>query len=370
MLLLYLAPADSAHSNRWLNFFTDDFKVIWVTFHKPNSNLASADIEVYYLGGGMRASLAQYFKLVKRLKESSVSVVQVHSVARYLIVPWLLRIIRGDVKVASAWGSDVFFPRYRFLQQMFQKKILNSFDWITADSSQMIDRLGLLGVKEKKLLRINFGVETSFFKPFDGDELSPEVLQKYSLDPSRPYIISLRNLFTVYDLGTFVRAAGILSSQGVKIDFIMGGWGDQREKLEDLALTLGISSQIKFLGRYDHADLPHLLNAASAYVSTSTSDAGIAASTAEAMSCGALCVVSDNSENNLWIESGVNGLLFETGSPQDLADKLVQMLSLEKSRRDQMKGRARQKIIESNDLSVEMSKVAVVYKLKSAKLEG
>ena len=47
------------------------------------------------------------------------------------------------------------------------------------------------------------------------------------------------------------------------------------------------------------------------YVSTALSDGGLAASIAEAMAFERLVIVSDNSDNKLWVKNKKNGFLFE-----------------------------------------------------------
>jgi glycosyltransferase involved in cell wall biosynthesis len=60
---------------------------------------------------------------------------------------------------------------------------------------------------------------------------------------------------------------------------------------------LNVDDFVQFLGRIPHEAMPDLLTQADIYVSTSLSDAGISASTAEAMACGLPVIVTDTGEN-------------------------------------------------------------------------
>jgi len=96
------------------------------------------------------------------------------------------------------------------------------------------------------------------------------------------------------------------------------------------------------------------------YVSTSLSDAGIAASTAEAMACGLPAVISATAENNKWIESNRNGFLFPAKNANKLAEILIRLISnAELCRKIGIAGR--QTIIEKNDYGNEMAKMEKLY---------
>ncbi|HOX22616.1 MAG TPA: glycosyltransferase family 4 protein, partial [Elusimicrobiales bacterium] len=107
-------------------------------------------------------------------------------------------------------------------------------------------------------------------------------------------------------------------------------------------------------------ELPDELRSADVYVSTSLSDAGIASSTAEAMSCGLPVVVSDSGENRLWVNDGANGYVVPVRNPKELADKLILLLQ-DRDLRIKM-GQANRKVIkERDDYYREMDKMDKLY---------
>ncbi|MDC3359881.1 glycosyltransferase [Gammaproteobacteria bacterium] len=358
--LLYIAPADSAHSNRWLRAFLEEYDVIWITFHKPRDDIKSENIKVFYLRNNFYF-LYDYCKLLKELLFKKIHVLQVHSLARYLIIPFFLFLLRGDVKVAAAWGSDIYFPSFGKTQKFLQYLVLKRFNYITADSVQMLSALSELGADDLKLKRINFGIEINTFLPLEKHELSQSILEKYSLDPKNKYAISLRNLYPIYDIDTLIRSIKLVIDRGLDYKFIIGGDGPEKENLIKLIDRLDISQHIQFLGRYNHSDLPFILNACNLYISTSKSDAGIASSTAEAMACGLPCIISNNSENALWIEDGISGFLFNTGDENELSSKIIQSIKLSDEDIAKINNRARSKILNENDYNNEMNKVLKLY---------
>jgi len=97
------------------------------------------------------------------------------------------------------------------------------------------------------------------------------------------------------------------------------------------------------------------------YVSTSLSDAGIAASTAEAMACRLPVVVTDVADNKKWVDNGVNGFVVPIKDPKSLAEKIIYLLQNENIRKKF--GKINRKIIEEkNNYYKEMKKMEDIYK--------
>ena len=96
------------------------------------------------------------------------------------------------------------------------------------------------------------------------------------------------------------------------------------------------------------------------YVSTSLSDAGLAASTAEAMACELPVIVTDSGENNLWINDGKNGFLVPVKNPEAIARRLIDLLQNIDLRRE-FGSKGRDIICKKNDYCVEMKKVEFFY---------
>ena len=77
------------------------------------------------------------------------------------------------------------------------------------------------------------------------------------------------------------------------------------------------------------------------------------------MACQKIVVVSDSGENKLWISNGVNGFLFKTGCSKSLYDAIMTAIK-RRHLWNQIGAKARETILERNDISNEMKKM---YKL-------
>jgi L-malate glycosyltransferase len=135
-------------------------------------------------------------------------------------------------------------------------------------------------------------------------------------------IVSTRALGALYDVKTLIQATPIVRRSLPQIEVIVCGEGPQRSELERLAVELGVSDVVSFLGPQSEEALAATLREADVYVSTSLSD-GLSLSLLEAMAAGLYPVVSDISANRALISDGANGLLFAPTSAESLATALI-----------------------------------------------
>jgi len=103
------------------------------------------------------------------------------------------------------------------------------------------------------------------------------------------------------------------------------------------------------------------LKSADIYVSTSLSESGLAASTAEAMACELPVINTDTGDINLWIKDGKGGFIVPTKNPEVLAEKIVYLLRNDDERKKL--GKNNRKVIEErNNYYKEMEKMEEIYK--------
>ena len=150
------------------------------------------------------------------------------------------------------------------------------------------------------------------------------------------------------------------SKQIPDVHFLLVGRGTLEKELKGLVHSLGIDNSVHFTGFIDKQLLPSLLSSSDIYVSTSLSDAGLASSTGEAMSCETPVVISDSAENDQWINNKVNGFLFSTKNSEQLAEILIKLIKDEPLRKKVGK-EGRNIIIKKYDYENEMNKVNDLY---------
>jgi len=105
---------------------------------------------------------------------------------------------------------------------------------------------------------------------------------------------------------------------------LLAGTGPLENQLKQLALDLGISNQVKFLGL--RSDIPNLLQQSDIFV-LPTEGEGMSNAVLEAMAMGLPVITSDIPVNQEVIQHQKTGLLFKNKNVADLTDKLNQLIT-------------------------------------------
>jgi glycosyltransferase involved in cell wall biosynthesis len=103
---------------------------------------------------------------------------------------------------------------------------------------------------------------------------------------------------------------------------LVAGDGDQRARLDCLAVELGISPRVRFLGRQAPESLPSLYSAADVLVLPSTGVESFGLVQIEAMACGTPVVASDLPGMRTIVDHGVDGYLVPPNNPAALTAAL------------------------------------------------
>jgi glycosyltransferase involved in cell wall biosynthesis len=258
--------------------------------------------------------------------------------------------------VVTAWGSEILILAKSMLWRPFVTFALRQADLVTCDGQHMVKAMVALGVTDRKIRLVGFGTDTERFRPGP-----PSVERRRALGvDERPMIISLRSLEPLYDIETLLRAIPLVLRRVPSAVFVIAGAGSEKDRLIQLAESLRITDAIRFPGQIANHLLPEYLTSADVYVSTSLSDAGLAASTAEAMACGLPVVVTDSGENALWVKDGEGGFVVPVRSPERLAEKIAHLLE-DPEERTRYASYNRSVIEERNNYRIEMTRMATLY---------
>lgn len=361
MRILFVAPAKSVHSFRWIDFFQKSgCDIAWLSLHPATDSVLSANPSLrpqcVARSNRVHNVLAGLIRLRRLIKEFKPHIIHAHSVGPYGLLPALLGF---HPFVATAWGSDVLVAGKSPWTGPFVRYILRSADIVTTDADHMISEMVGMGTDRTKLRRINFGIDADALTRLDTPD--PEYSRRFRGEGNVPTVISLRNHYDVYDIATLLRAVPEIVRRVPNVRVIVAGRGPLTESLETMAAELHLGNNVDFIGGYDGSALRRIFSAVDVYVSTSLSDAGIAASTAEAMSCSVPVVVTNTGENDQWIQNGVNGFLFAARDHSALARYVVELLS-DPERRTRVGTKGRDVIVERNNYRREMTKMLELYK--------
>lgn len=356
MRILFLAESLSIHSERWIRFFAErGHEIDWISLSPSDTAPAFPNTRFHPIVRGpavWRAITAA--RLARRIvRERRIDLVHAHYAGTYGVIGAMTRF---HPLVLTAWGSDILEAGRTALYGPLVRFALRAADAITCDAEHLRDAMHDLGVPRDRVRIIYFGTDTEWNHP---GRARPERRADFGAGDG-PVVISARNMHPVYDIGTLIRAVPLVLAAQPDTRFAIAGDGPERPALEELARSLGVERSVRFLGPLPASLIAEHLASADVYVSTSTSDGGLAATTAEAMACGTPVVITDFGQNRVWVDDGRSGRLFPVRDHAALAAELLPLLRDPQARR--ALGQAGRDVIRTrNDYHREMARVEALY---------
>jgi len=358
MRVCFLAGADSIHSKKWIEYFSEkgENDVHWISL-TPSIFGELKNVKFHLLKRfpvkylGLLLNVLPVKRLIKKINPEILH-------AHYAGANGILTALSGfHPFILTAWGSDILITAKSKTVKPLIKFALNKADLITCDAEHMREAMIKLGADAAKIKIIYFGIDTKKFSSGPKDKnLTKELGVQNNLT-----VISLRNLEKVYDVETLIKAAPLVLKEFPGAKFIIVGKGPEEERLKNMVKSLRVEENVRFTGFVPNNDLPRYLRTADVYVSTSLSDAGISTSTAEAMACGLPVVITNTGENEKWVKDDEGGCLIPIKNPEILAQKLIYLMKNENLRKKSGKIN-RRTIEERNNYHKEMEKMGKIYK--------
>lgn len=216
------------------------------------------------------------------------------------------------------------------------------------------------------LLKIIKGAVTPIRRIYHGTDLSLFTEKKLE-QPASPYrILTVARLTAKKGLPTVYRALRMLCDRGIQLQHTLIGDGDQRKKILSLIKKLKLNHFTRWLGTQPHnVVLEHYRQAdlfvLGCEVAPNGDRDGIPNVLLESMAIGVPVVATSVSAIPELVEDGKTGLLVPPGSPQQMANAILRLLTEQELRRKVIKaGRAR--VRQEFDSSVLIRDLAAIYR--------
>ena len=181
----------------------------------------------------------------------------------------------------------------------------------------------------------------------------PNLKGRLAISEEEFLIVCTARLTDQKGIDILLKAMAQVLSRGVQCKCIIVGEGPERQELETLMQSLGLGEHVFFEGF--RTDVRPYLRAADAFVLTSVRE-GLPLSLLEAMACGLACVVTRVGANAEVIDTNVDGLLVNAGSPSEVADAIVYLVR-NPQQRAAMGRNARARVETAFDLEKKMAEV-------------
>lgn len=222
----------------------------------------------------------------------------------------------------SLWGMRQVHGMYPLLSHGFSWWIKTVLDWCTSVSTPTqtaADSLRALGYT-KPIVAISNGVNTDRFTP---GSYPQELADQLGID-HRPVVLYTGRLDAEKQMDVWLHAAALLAGS-MDVQFLVGGKGSERARLESLAGHLGLRHRVTFFGYLSEDQYPLIYRLADAFCITSEVELQSIA-TLEAMASGLPAVGVRAAALPELIQHGLNGYLAEAGDAAGIAQHLHRLL--------------------------------------------
>jgi glycosyltransferase involved in cell wall biosynthesis len=304
-----LSNAAVVHTRRWVEHLrARGHEVRAFSLEPGQPELGARGLPAAPLPGFLRYPLAVP-ALARELRAFAPDVVDAHYVPNYGLMGALAGFRPLSV---AAWGSDLLLAGGRDpLQRARARFVLRRADLVLADADNLARAALALGARPATVRTIPWGVDRARFAPAPARE--PGLL------------LSTRMHEPVYDIPVILHAAARVLARRPEAFLAISGDGSLRPAHERLAAAMLPAGRYRFLGRLSPAELAGWLGRAEVCLSASLSDS-TSLSLLEAMSAGAIPVVSDIAGNREWVGEGDGARLFACGDDAALERALEAVL--------------------------------------------
>ena len=183
----------------------------------------------------------------------------------------------------------------------------------------------MYGLSDSKIVVVKNGIifGNSFIEPAD-------LKREFHARPDTLKLIAVGRLTYQKALEVLVRAVAELVKRGLEdLLVLIVGDGEERLRLEELILNLGVGRYVRLLGL--RHDVMGLMKASDLFVLPSRYE-GLSIAMIEAMACGLPIIASDSPGLKDYIKNEQNGLLFPVEDHKTLAERILELANDKKLR--------------------------------------
>ncbi len=235
--------------------------------------------------------------VTKRIHRTPI-VTHIHNIfdpsieTRFINVSWTLP--ENFLNGLAAKGSDKVIVLSRFMK----KELITKF-----------------AVPAEKICIIPGGVDTSTFNPNTKKSSFREMWA------DKFVVLYVGRLANEKNVSTLLKSIQIVTEKNKEVLLVIAGSGYKQAYLESLANRLGINRYVTFLGHIPHEQLPYLYASCDVFVNPAIREP-FGLTILEGMASGKPVIASKTGGMLDTVKDGENGLFFEPGDYENLADML------------------------------------------------
>lgn len=262
-------------------------------------------------------------KLAGLIRQEKIALVNAHQYTAYFYGT-LAAIRAGFTKVVFTEHGRHYPDVCKPVQVLINKTVLLPCTAAVTAVSEAVKQslITYEGIPARRIRILVNGINTRRFKLNEDERKTVRTGLGY--EASDLLVGMVARLGQEKDHETLLKAMPIICEKIPEIKLLIIGEGPKRIKLEKLAQELGINRQIAFTG--SRKDIPELLAALDLVVLSSFYE-GTSITLLEAMAAGKATIASNVGGNDKVVVDGKTGFLFKQGDYQELARKVISLLS-------------------------------------------
>jgi glycosyltransferase involved in cell wall biosynthesis len=274
--------------------------------------------------------------IVERLKPDVVHVNAPLSVGSYFLF-WKVKrlglpVVFTNHALAENWFMDSPFLSIfaKVVTSLFWKitvKVANSCDFVTSPTESALSMLKNHGVNVPSQAITN-GVNNEYFVPA---KLNDSQIAELGIAKDKECLVYVGRIDGEKRVDILISAMPAILKERPNAQLVLVGKGKFREDFEKLAVKLGVSQSVQFMGFVSQEEKRALLQMCKMFVIASPVELQCIAGL-EAMACGAPVVVADQAALRDLCGSNERGRMFKFPSPASLAEEAIILLSDDKLR--------------------------------------
>ena len=107
--LVFLAPGNSIHSYRWINYFSKKYKITWI--YTGTLNYKIKNIKYVNFSNNLILPFLPLIFLFKII-QLKPNIIHIHSISKNLFIGILVAILFKKKVILNPWGTDFFYPNF------------------------------------------------------------------------------------------------------------------------------------------------------------------------------------------------------------------------------------------------------------------
>ena len=364
MRILYLTDNNSVHNRRFLEKLACAGYEVWLW------NLTATQASEGGLPGGVqsimstgrvdrgasprqyRQLLPQFQSVLKDLQPALVHAGPIQSGG------YLVALADFHPMLLMSWGSDLLIQAERNSEwKQATEFVLQRADALFCDCDTVRKKANSFRVfSDSQVVQFPWGVKQGVFSPVG--PLPPR--DRFTRRAGTTTLIYTRSWDPLYGTDVLFDAFLRARSANPSLRLLLLGNGSQVQSIRSFVQAHDLNDAVSLLGPQPAEELPMWFRAADAYVSCAKSD-GTSISLLEAMATGLPVVVTDIPSNREWVVEPENGWLAPAGSPEGVADRMLQVANLTPQERKTISERNQRVVAERADWDKNFPRLLEMY---------